>query len=279
MGRARDANLRRYLREAREEEKKLGQKDETSDELRYARCPAMVPVSSSFLSGMERRQLNTLRMGRGVLALFDGAETTTGWGARSVLKTTVQTVRALVNGMAHAGLTQEQLKTNGLTLRKDEQLNVMGDLTEWIVRGLRPYAKITNDKELLTGIDFSHTDLTQGPEERCVNRCQLVHDAAKGRVTELAEHGVTQTHLDAQQLSIDTFRPLAGLRDATAAQRQAATESLPQYQQQLREQLDILDDLTQNLIEDDAFKGAYRAAREIIDQRGPGKAPADEPAA
>ncbi|MBC7448829.1 MAG: hypothetical protein H7330_12300, partial [Hymenobacteraceae bacterium] len=69
---------------------------------------------------------------------------------------------------------------------------------------------------------------------------------------------------------IDTFRPLAGLRDTVGAKRQAATAALPDLFDQLRDQFTLLDDLIENLVEDADFKATYRELRAITDTRGRG---------
>lgn len=215
--------------------------------------------------------MNTLREAQGVLAHFDGA-TTLGWGAKRVLDESVQIVRALTNGIAQAGLTQQEMATHGFTLDKDNQLLLVGKLTLTLIYGLRPLAKKTNDRGLLEKVDFEPSTVTRGPALTVANRCQLIHDLAKERMTVLEDFGVSQAHLDAQQVAIDTFKPLVGLRDTMSAKRQAATARIPVMDKQLREQLDILDDLTQNLIDDTDFKAAYRELRNRVDTRKRGKA-------
>ncbi len=220
---------------------------------------------------MDQRQLNTLRMSRGEVAHFDGAPAL--WNEKTVLVSVVNVVKTLTNGIVQAGLTQQEMLTGGYTLDKDKQLELMGAVTEPLVRGLRPLARMTGNNALLKQVDFAPTELLAGPEQEIVNRCQLIQDAAKARVTELAGYGVTPAMISGQQVAIDTFKPLAGLRDAVGGKRQAATASLPDLFDQLRDQLALLDDLVENLVEDTDFKGAYRELRATTDTRGrgPGK--------
>ncbi len=223
---------------------------------------------------MEQRQLNTLRMSRGEIAHFDGAPGK--WDQKPILVTVVNTVRALTNGIIQAGLTQQEMDTTGYTLDKDQQLALVGAVTEPLVRGLRPLARMTGNNALLQQVDFAPSELVYGPEEESVNRCQLIHDAAAARATALAEYGVTPAMVSAQQVAIDTFRPLAGLRDAVGATSQAATAALPDLFDQLRAQFKLLDDLVENLVDDAPFKATYRELRTIIDTRGGGGGQADE---
>ncbi|MBC7448745.1 MAG: hypothetical protein H7330_11875 [Hymenobacteraceae bacterium] len=215
---------------------------------------------------MEQWQLNVLRMSRGELAHFDGAPAL--WDQKPVLVTVLNTVRALTNGIVQAGLTQQELITTGYTLDKDQQLTLMGAVTEPLVRGLRPLARMTNDNVLLKQVDFAPSELVRGPEQESVNRAQLIHDAAATRVADLANYGVTPAMISAQQVAIDTFKPLAGLRDAVGGKRQTATATLPELFTQLRTQFELLDDLTENLVDGATFKATYRELRAIIDTRG-----------
>lgn len=221
--------------------------------------------------------MNFLRMSQSELAHFDGAPAL--WNARPVLVTVVNTIRALTNGIAQAGLTQQEMVTTGYTLDKDKQLALVGAVTEPLVRGLRPLARMTNDNALLQQVDFAPSELMRGPEQECVNRVQLIHDAAAARAAALADYGVTPAMISAQQVAIDTFRPLAGLRDVVGAKRQTATATLPDLFEQLRTQYELLDDLTGNLVDDDTFKANYRELRAITDTRARGAAAADDSAA
>jgi hypothetical protein len=225
---------------------------------------------------MEQRQLNTLRVTRGVMAHFDGAPTL--WGAKPLLVSTLNGVRTLANGIAQMGLTQQERVTNGYTLDKDQQLALLGAVTEPLIRGLRPLARMTGNNALLQQVDFAPSELVRGPEEEIVNRCELIQAAASARAAALADYGVTPAMISTQQVAITTFIPLSGVRDAVGAQRQAATASLPDLFTQLRAQFELLDDLTENLVEDTAFKAAYKQARVIIDTRGGGGASDDETA-
>ena len=207
-------------------------------------------------------------MGRGEVAHFDGAPDT--WDTKPVLVSVVNVVKALTNGIVQAGLTQQEMVTGGYTLDKDTQLALMGAVTEPLVRGLRPLARMTSNNALLKQVDFAPSELLAGPEQEIVNRCQLIHDAAATRQTELANYGVTPAMISGQQVAIDTFKPLAGLRDAVGAKRQAATATLPDLFDQLRAQFELLDDLVGNLVDDADFKATYRELRAITDTRGRG---------
>ena len=222
---------------------------------------------------MEQRQLNTLRMSRGEVAHLDSAPDL--WNTKPVLAGVVNVVKALTNGIVQAGLTQQEMETNGYTLDKDQQLKLMGAVTEPLIRGLRPLARMTGDNALLTQVDFASAELIRGPEQEIVNRCQLIHDAAKARETKLTDYGVTPAMISGQQVAIDTFKPLAGLRDTVGAKGQAATATLPDLFDQLREQLTLLDDLVGNLVEDTDFKATYRELRATTDTKARGAAKDD----
>ncbi len=221
--------------------------------------------------------MNFLRMSQRQLAHFDGSPAV--WNARPVLVIVVNTVRALTNGIVQAGLTQQEMTTTGYTLDKDAQLALVGAVTEPLVRGLRPLARMTNDNALLQQVDFAPSELVRGPEQESVNRVQLIQDAAAARAAALADYGVTPAMISAQQVAIDTFRPLAGLRDVVGAKRQTATATLPELFDQLRTQYELLDDLTLNLVDDAAFKATYHELRAITDTRARGTAAADDSAA
>jgi hypothetical protein len=215
---------------------------------------------------MEQRQFNTLRMARGVIAHFDADSAV--WEKKTVLVSVLNVVRALVNGIVQSGLTQQEMMTNGYTLDKDQQLVLMGALTEPLVRGLRAMARLSGNQALLHKVDFAPSELVRGPEQECVNRCQVIHDAASTHEASLGDYGVSAAMISGQQVAIDTFKPLAGLRDAVGAKRQAATATIPDLVAQLRTQLPILDDLTANLVEGADFKAAYRELRATVDTRG-----------
>lgn len=210
---------------------------------------------------MNQSQLNYLAMANQVVLHVDSQPAL--WNGSAPIAGVINEIRAFVTALSQQGLTQSQRQTTGYTQNKEAQKDVMCKLALNLVFKLRGYAKVNKDNVLLQAVDYSESDLRRNPEMDVVNRCQTIHDKGREYLKKAAEYQLTSESLKAFQTAIDTFRPLTTQRDQISNSRTTITANIATILEQLRERLDMLDDLVNGLITDADFVATYRKSRTV----------------
>ena len=91
----------------------------------------------------------------------------------------------------------------GATATLNDEFNNMADLAMGIIQRLRPYAKVANNKELLSKIDYSRSEITQRKQADCLNICKVVLLEGIEHLPDATDYELTQEMPDTFESSIN----------------------------------------------------------------------------
>lgn len=168
--------------------------------------------------------------------------------------------------IAGLALDQKSLTTKGATATLNDEFENMVYLAMGIIQRLRPYAMVTNNKELLSKVDYSPSEIIQRKKADCLNICKVVLQAGIEYLPNATDYELTQEMLDTFESSINGASLLSGNRDAIIGTRKTATDQIPVLVGRIRKQLEILDDLIPAMIADEKFVRTYQNNRRIFDR-------------
>lgn len=188
-----------------------------------------------------------------------------GWEAIQPVNDTVTKVTSFVTAIETVDQEREALKTTGLTEDKEQVFETMCKLAFKLASKIKAYAKVTKNNTLLSAVNYSESTLKEGGQAAALTRCKTIHNKALEHVEALVAYQVQPEDTDALKAAIDKFEPLTPQRDATGDERIAKTARLSEIISEIREQLDILDDMVEGMF-DEEFEDAYKQARHIIDR-------------
>jgi hypothetical protein len=209
---------------------------------------------------MQKTEFGFLTMNQTLLAHFDNHVNL--WERIVPLANTVNEVRTHVTALAQESQKQGN-STTGHTQNKENQKELMCALAQSLVLKIRPFAKISENNILLAAVDFSESELSRGAEQEIINRCQTIHDQGQVFLTPLAEFLVTPDSLQAFQTAIQLFRPMTPQRDALGDSKTTATANIKLCIKNIREKLELLDDMVPGMITDTNFVATYRQGRQF----------------
>lgn len=203
---------------------------------------------------MNKEQTLVNNMAKAVLGLFDKLSAL--WSGNVAVEESVNKLKAYQGGVDAAAFEQVNKSTKGITVDKKQQRKLIIALTLGIIAKIRPYAKRTNNNELLAAVDFSESDLSQVKEDLCMARCSLVVSRGREFLTSLAAYKITESDLFAIETAIEPFDDITEKRDITKGERVTATEKIDMLIPLIRQELKILDDLVKSQMPED-FKATY----------------------
>ena len=215
---------------------------------------------------MNRSLINRITMVRRTIELLNRHADT--WKDIGPVAKQVKVLVKLLREFDAAARAQMENDTKGLTRVKHAKINELIDRTIIMVKALRPFARIHNDLELLSKVNFAPSRFRKLSTEKLLVRCSLIAEVAKGRNGEGKEFGLNSSDIIAVERLIDTLKPLSSERDSVGNHREIATARLNTVTRQCGAQLKILDDLVDVLIEDEELVDVYWESRQIIDRRG-----------
>jgi hypothetical protein len=214
---------------------------------------------------MNQRQENSLTMFKAVATLFQTSVST--WNTSEPVAESYATFQNLLSQIESTALIQYSSKTEGYTSDKNSKKILLAEKAYSIVLKLRAYAKRSNNEVLKNAIDISLSGLKKLNEQNIISVCQIIHKKGLQHQTDAAVYKISDADLTELQTMIDSYKVLAGVRDAVGDQMSVATDGLDSLFGQARETLDILDDEVEALIEDANFVAAYFEARKITDRK------------
>lgn len=207
---------------------------------------------------MNQDQIITVKMAKAVISLFD--KFIALWTGLLPITESVNKIKAYLTGIDTASQEQSEKTTKGITTDKNEQRKLMIALTLVVIAKIRPYAKRSNNNELLHQIDYAESELSQVKEDTCVKRCTTVLARGRELLTPLKDYKLTESELVALESAILPFENLNEKRDVTIGERMSATQKIEQLLPLLRAEFKILDDLVKGEMPED-FQSDYKNIR------------------
>jgi hypothetical protein len=204
---------------------------------------------------MNKEQIKTNNDAKAITAHFDKNEPL--WKTNVPVSTCVNNIKAYNSGIDNAAFDQENKTTNGLTANKKQALDLAIAIALSIILKLRPFAKRTNNMELLKDIDIAPTNFKQVKEEITVNLCLKIAQRARQYLPEMATYTLTENEITALETAIEPFGKITEKRDLTQGERVSATAQIEKLTHLILQELDILDDLVKSQITDEGFKTTY----------------------
>lgn len=220
---------------------------------------------------MDRRELNKLMMYRAIATLFKNLPN--AWNQVAPLEAALEQFNASVKKITDSGLTQEERKTLGFTLEKNEKLQEAGKLAFTLKSRLRAYALANKRTALIETLDYPLSKLMSGTEEAILNRMLLIHKQCTDNQSEADGYQLTDDVLQTFKAMLDEVKTLTDNRENLSDLGQATTANLPALFAEVKNLLlPQLDSLVYGMVEDVEFLAAYKQARKIFDRRsGHGK--------
>lgn len=204
---------------------------------------------------MNKEQIKTNNDAKAITAHFDKNEPL--WKTNVPVSTCVNNIKAYNSGIDNAAFDQENKTTNGLTANKKQALDLAIAIALSIILKLRPFAKRTNNVELLKDIDIAPTNFKQVKEEITVNLCLKIAQRARQYLPEMTAYTLTENEITALETAIGPFGKITEKRDLIQGERVSATAQIEKLTRLILQELDILDDLVKSQITDEGFKTTY----------------------
>ncbi len=160
----------------------------------------------------------------------------------------------------------QALDTEGTTRTVGQKVDDAIRLTMTLVQRLRAYATLRGDVGLLPVLDVNATTLDEMNDVDMVAEITAITKAARERPADaLAPFKVTPALLDEVDASATAVLPKEDAQAAAADQQAEATTALRSLFAQFPPLRDVLDDLVDAVIEDEAFRAGYLQARKVTD--------------
>ncbi|RYZ17610.1 MAG: hypothetical protein EOO16_23950 [Chitinophagaceae bacterium] len=161
----------------------------------------------------------------------------------------------------------QQRRSGNIFTIKDAELSRAAGLAAPMATRIRSFARVIADPLLLAAMDHNPSDLLYGPQDLRVGYMNDILDAAKTHATQLAAYKVRPADITALE---DALTSAGGLREKAGDAKvhtTVATSRIPELIDQLRTELEALDDDVEAFIENEEFVAAYFIARRITDRR------------
>jgi hypothetical protein len=127
---------------------------------------------------------------------------------------------------------------------------------------------VKGDEVLLESVRYKKSAFELMPAQSLLQVSQIVINHARTNLADLGDYGVTEAGIANLEGIHSQIMRLISLRDTAGGTKKAATDSIPEMLTQMRDKLDLLDDLIESLVEDDEFVNVYYNMRKIIDRGG-----------
>jgi len=161
---------------------------------------------------------------------------------------------------------KQALDTQGATRTVGQKVDDAISLTMTLVQRLRAYATLRGDVGLLPVLDVNATALDEMNDVDMVAEIAAITKAARERPPDaLAPFKVTPALLDEVDAATTAVLPKEDAQAAAADQQAEATTALRALFAQFPPLRDVLDDLVDAVIEDEAFRIGYLQARKVTD--------------
>ena len=187
------------------------------------------------------------------------------YSANAVMVAAVNTLQTTINSIRSADLVQNAT-AKGITMTKEQAKTAMINLAFAHISAGRAYATANGNTALKETLHHSHSDLTKLKDNDAYTVCQTVHDAVNPYIGSMTSYGATATTLSTLQTDISAFAALIGKPRSQVAASSAATKSVVQLIDNVRElNKDTLDPLMEQFKTSNvAFYNEYHTSRKIV---------------
>ncbi len=213
---------------------------------------------------MNLHQINFMNMADTVISQLNASAAI--WSDKKPIAEVVLKIKAQKSELESLAVKQTSAITKGATMTLKAKQAAMVNLAMQVIQKLRPFATVTNNQDLLSRIDYTISDFTHGKQIDALSRCMIVLETGRRYQAEMAGYELGPEELDALEAAINEVTTLSGKRDGIIGLRKTATDSIAALIDQIRHQLELLDDLIPGLVTDPTFVQTYKNNRRIIDR-------------
>jgi hypothetical protein len=217
---------------------------------------------------MNQVEFNFLNMTDRTLAFMNA--NTVLWVNDPEIKEVVNIIVLERTGAGEKGALESGLSGKGHTAAKNNTFDSFVAKTYKLSKKISAYVKTKGLLSLLPMVDLSLSALSRGPEKEVVNRCRAIAEIARTNMTGLATFKVTTDEVELINTLISDYQSHIDNRSTTNISKSSSRDDVAVHISNLRTKLDLLDDLVEGLMDDDAFIRSYKSAR-AIDDYGKGK--------
>ena len=217
---------------------------------------------------MQQRTINFLKMTSGVIAGLQNEKS--AWESEEEIAGVITDLITNYNSIEGVNLGILSTNTTGYTDEKDNLFDSITNRTLKLCNKMSAYAKLKSDHTLLPLVDMSLSALSRGIEKEAVARCGAIADKAGNMLTQLASFKVSEEEINTIKQQVKAYNASLDGRTTVSGNLTVSGSEISSRISILRQKLDILDNLIEGLIEDDAFVARYKSWRKITDY-GKGK--------
>ena len=192
------------------------------------------------------------------------------WKNEPEIVEVVEEIKQKRNDVSEKGALESGLSGKGHTSAKDITLDSLATKTCKLSKKISGYAKKRGLLNLIPLVDVSVTSISRGPEKEVINRCKAIADIAVKHMDNLVPFKVTGDEIAQIKNLISKYQSHIDNRSNTNISKSSSGEDISNNISEMRNQLDILDDLVEGSLDDNTFIRDYKAAR-LIDDYGKGK--------
>lgn len=159
---------------------------------------------------------------------------------------------------------QEKDLSGDMEDKKRQKKMLLGTAMDFI-RRISAYAMNTNNQSLRTLVSYNESDLKRYSDSKLVGSCQVICNAANGKVAEMADYGIVTAKVNSFQTMINSFDATIPKGRVDAINGGEATKQLATLFKSLMEswsKMDILVDMHKD--GQPTFWDEYQKARKII---------------
>lgn len=223
---------------------------------------------------MNKKQTNKLAMYLAVQQVCKKHQTV--WNGLPIAVNLFAEFEAKIREIQGAARKQEEVQKG---IREDKQAlrGTLADKLEVIVSALTAYAHINQNHELAAKVRYQPSEFKWRDKEVIFKeKAEIVLDQAQQHLSQLADYGITDTHLAALTSDIDAFAVKLGAPRAAITARKEATTSIEQLVKHVDELLKNKFDHLMVQFKADPFYATYVSARTIVDLKRKQKKVGDE---
>jgi hypothetical protein len=157
------------------------------------------------------------------------------------------------------------LQTTGLTDLKDFTFDLITRKTLKLSKKLSAYAKKNKKLDLLALVNYSYSSLSEGMQKDAITRCKAILDAATTNLANLTSFKATADEITTIKQNISDYEGYLDNRSSTTATRTTSVSEVSTLVSNIRDNIDILDDIVEGVLEDEGVIARYLASRKIVD--------------
>lgn len=217
---------------------------------------------------MTRKQSNQLYMGQTVLGHLEKFPQT--WNTYPKILPVADAFKTTVSELFLQSKRQEENNTPGFTRNKDNEMEKLVEATYQLLLKARSFAKIKKDEVVLESVKYAYSALEVMSAVSLYQASQIISGHARANFAEVSEFGVTEEQLTALEALQAEVSNLVNQRAIAGSTRKSATDNIADLISQMREQLDLLDDMLEAFVTDQEFLSVYSNLRKIVDRTGRG---------